>query len=302
MGAIVLAFAAIAASPPRAKTDFHEQENALYRELRSPGIAVGAKGTSRVPLPEPTMPDGLGDDAQKAIVAKIIAGIHPIEEFLRDDVEAPFVVTVAKLDPVERGTPIRRFSVWFVAHGTLDAVVEQRFRKRFANISRGEVVCQELNPSELASRKLDVKDSAIEFYTNYNIPLFDRVQLSETKHNIMTRSPESVVVASLLDPRFLDDLTYPNQWQTTHVEKNGDVVFGAPQRYTGAASYLKLTALAGPARAIFGEFHVAYTEPAGWFEGTNFMRSKIPILAREEIKGFRRELARAKRDVAAGTP
>ena len=110
------------------------------------------------------------------------------------------------------------------------------------------------------------------------------------------------MVASLLDPRFLDDLTYPNQWQTTHVEKNGDVVFGAPKRYTGAASYLKLTALAEPVGAIFGEFHVAYTEPAGWFEGTNFMRSKIPILAREEIKGFRRELARAKRDVAARTP
>jgi hypothetical protein len=290
---VALSYVETSAQAPVAVGDAHLKQNALYRELRSPGIRVGANAS--VPLPPPLMPDGLDGDRQMAVMAAVVKDSHPVEEFLRDAVDAPFVVRVFALDAVEPGSPVRRFSVAWVVYGSLDRVVEPAFRERFVRlIGRGDVELHELTDIELARRKIIVPKGQTEFYTNYNIPLFDRVQLSETKHNVQTRSSESVIIASLLDSRFLDDLIFPNTWQRVAVQGDGDVTFGAPQRYTGAASYLKLTRLAKVPNAMFGEFHVAYTEPSGWFNGTNFMSSKIPILARTEVHGLRRELSRMK--------
>src|SRR5262249_51378710 len=153
-------------------------------------------------------------------------------------------VKVLPLENPEPSAPVRHFSVAFVVHGNLDKVVEPEFRSRFAKLGRGDVEVTEISNADLVKRKITLSKTVTEFYTNYNIPLYDRLQLSETKHNMQTRSAESVVIASLLDPKFTDDLIFPNSWHAIHTESNGDLTFGAPQPYTGAASYLKLTKLA----------------------------------------------------------
>ena len=39
------------------------------------------------------------------------------------------------------------------------------------------------------------------------------------------------------------------------------------------------------------EYHVAFVEPQGWFHGTNLLRSKLPIVAQEMVRKFRRNLS-----------
>ena len=41
---------------------------------------------------------------------------------------------------------------------------------------------------------------------------------------------------------------------------------------------------------MFIEYHVAFIEPEGWFHGTNLLRSKLPIVAQEMVRKFRRNL------------
>jgi hypothetical protein len=54
---------------------------------------------------------------------------------------------------------------------------------------------------------------------------------------------------------------------------------------------VKITRLAEPAGSLFVEYHVAFAEPQGWFQGANLLRSKLPIAAQDSVRKFRRTLA-----------
>ena len=64
-----------------------------------------------------------------------------------------------------------------------------------------------------------------------------------------------------------------------------------PQPYAGLGSYVKATRLAEPAGAVFIEYHVVFAEPQGWFHGANLLRSKLPIVAQDMVRKFRRKMA-----------
>ena len=80
------------------------------------------------------------------------------------------------------------------------------------------------------------------------------------------------------------------RWQSLTVDDTGKRQTGPPEPYVGLGSYAKATRLAEPAGAIFMEYHVAFVEPQGWFHGTNLLRSKLPIVAQEMVRKFRRNL------------
>ena len=65
--------------------------------------------------------------------------------------------------------------------------------------------------------------------------------------------------------------------------------------YSDAALYLKVTRLHEPRGALFGEGHVVFTEPYGWFEGANLLRSKLPPAIQQVVRDLRRELLKAKK-------
>ncbi len=135
------------------------------------------------------------------------------------------------------------------------------------------------------------------FYTT--VMLFDRVEVSATRHALLGQTASSVVLAARVDPRFVRDAQYPNQWRTVTRNAVAALVFGKPQPYAGAGFYVKVTRLARPAEAIFVEYHSAFHEPHGWFEGENTLRAKLPLIAEHEAKQFRGRLAKASLDDAA---
>ena len=98
------------------------------------------------------------------------------------------------------------------------------------------------------------------------------------------------MAAGRVDPRFLDDPDYPNQWRPLLRDQRAEIELGAAHPFGHAGGYAKITRLIEPADGIFVECHLVYEEPYGWFDGVNLVRKKLPAMVKEKVKIFRRKL------------
>ena len=64
--------------------------------------------------------------------------------------------------------------------------------------------------------------------------------------------------------------------------------------YPGGISYTKISRLAFRPSALLVEMHGAFVEPREWFQGGPILRSKFSVVAQDQIRTLRRELARRK--------
>jgi hypothetical protein len=277
-------FLLTAAAPPE---QGHLQINPLYRELVETGVAVSAK--DRLRLRAPTMPDGLDKDAQMKIIQNL-AGDTPVEELLRKSVVAKHVFNIRdNIKPSDPQAPAYGVDIWFVAYGDLGALAKKDVNALFSS-DRKDMKGKALTTDELKERgitlgaKPDLKERYV--YTSY--PMLEKVQLGMTTYSVISQTPESLVLASNLDPRFLKDKQFPNQWQKITNDGGGNV-YGPPHPYDCTATYLKITRLHAPKGALFVEVHRVATEPKQWFNGANLLRSKLPIPIQSEVRAFRRE-------------
>ena len=62
--------------------------------------------------------------------------------------------------------------------------------------------------------------------------------------------------------------------------------------YDGAGLYMKITALAQPADAVFVECHIVGIEPQGWFNGANLLLSKLPPAIQNQVRSSRRAMGK----------
>jgi hypothetical protein len=274
--------------------------NPLFEKLQSEGVPMANGPALR--LPAPTMPDGLDAAKQRAALASIADVDRPVEALLRKSVLAPFVLKTERENVATAG---RHVDLWFVAYGDLERITSEDFLKSRTKAQekpaggaqpRGEgrlpskaVV---LSAQQLAERGLRATKSArmAESYSHATFPLFDRVLLSVTSHVVQSRNDDSALVASVLDTRFQNDREFPIFWQKLDRDINGNLVLGAKHPYQGMGSYAKITKLADPPGALFVECHAVFDEPHGWFDGVNLLRSKLPILAQENVRKFRQEI------------
>jgi hypothetical protein len=278
--ALLLAAALALAADPQAEA------NPVYRDLLKDGVAVDAK--TKLPLPAPAVPDGLEAAAQKKALVEVVASKYALEDFVRDTSVAPIVLTVRDLPGGNPQAPAKAVDAWFVVFGDLDTLTRQKFRQRLLTLGQDQVKHQQVPAAALDKRGIKTAPFALdqeEFFGHVEGKLFDKVQVEETHHVFVTRANDSLVVASVLDPRFAGDAEFPNQWRPL---KNG--VAGDPQPYEGVGRYLKVTRLAEPKGALLVEYHGVFTEPKAWFNGANLIRSKLPMLVQTEVRSLRKEL------------
>ncbi len=114
-------------------------------------------------------------------------------------------------------------------------------------------------------------------------------------HTIVTRQPDSLLAATQIDPRFAKDSDFPNHWRKISRDDEGQRHLGPAQLYGGAGGYLKITRLHEPKGALFVEYHLIYTEPKGWFNGTDPLTTKLPAIIQSEVRTFRQELKQIKK-------
>jgi hypothetical protein len=284
---MALFLALMLAAPPSAEG--HEQKNPLFRELREPGVALGAG--FRSVLPPPSMPDGLDASAQRALLEKLAGDDYPLDELLRKSPVAPHIIKIHDIRPSDPAAPAYGVDVWFVAYGDLQTLGKKDVNSYFGS-GRKEVNLRALTAEELAKHKLSPRKTADlqERYLRAVEVLLDKVQVELTSISAVSRTEESLLVATRLDQRFTGNPDLPNQWRKLERDETEDkVTLGPPHPYDCTATYLKITRLHEPKGALFVEYHRVSTEPKEWFGGANLLRSKLPILIQSEVRSFRRE-------------
>jgi hypothetical protein len=274
---------------PAAPAKDDTQENALYKSLLEPGLAISSGAKAK--FPEPTMPDGLDAAHQKAIIEGLINDDYSFEQFMRKSVVAPQLLKLRDVDSSNPKAPGRGIDVWFVTYGDLKALDDEKFLERLVNAGKGEGKGKELTKEELAKRKITRTDDKHESYGHIEFDFLEKVHLSATGRAVWTRSDDSVVVAGVIDPRFQGDKEYPNQWQSI-IKEGGMSKLGTAIPWSEAGFYLKITKLSAPIGALFIEQHIIFAEPTGWFDGANLLRSKLPIAVQSNVRSMRKEWAK----------
>jgi hypothetical protein len=290
---LILLSAAAEIEPPHAG-------NALFPTLLSEGITI--EGT-KLTFPNPVLHDGQSAGAQRAAL-KVVAGSEGrLDDLLRDSVAAPFVLKIHDEKGSER-TLIRRADLWFVVRADLDAIDPPEIARR---ASEDKPV--EAGNMRFASRCLgadDLKARGIEpgqreWFAHLTGRLLDRIHVETTDRAVASRSDESWVIASRTDPRFDRDERSPNRWWP--IEQNGNRESPGPAHpYAGGASYVKVSRLRVEPRALLVEAHFAFAEPRAWFNSAPILRSKMGLIAQDQIRRLRRELAeRLKEETGKGS-
>jgi hypothetical protein len=274
-----------------------EAANPLAESL----IHDGVKFTSgeAVCLPAPSMADGLDAGGQRDVMAKVAAK-YTLEQFLRDSPVTPFPM---KIEPVKNAGGQRigqRVDIWFVAYGDLAALLDKRLLDglmsigKSANASFGKP--HSLTDAELLKReiKVDGPDGSKQTFVWFAVPILEKVELSGVNHQVLVKSGNSILAASVLDPRFTGDAEFPNQWKELVRDPDGKLIPGKARPYTGSGQYIKVTPLVTsegkPGGALFVEAHLVFHEPKEWFGGANLLGSKLPLALQDSVRDFRRAM------------
>jgi hypothetical protein len=273
--------------------------NLVFNELLEKGVAMS--DGAMVKLPPPILADGLDAAAQMAALTKVADARSPFEELVKKSYYAPVVVKVRTAKSAkDEGPAVRAIDLWFVAHGDWDVLtskdfLESAFKTKEEGNSRVVVQLGLLTDKEMAARKLSatVKDNCEERFVYATFRLFERVELSATRFSVLTRGKDSILAAARVDPRFLKDPDYPNQWRPLLRDEQAEIKPGPAQPFNHAGGYAKITRLLKPADGVLVECHLVYEEPYGWFDGNNLVKQKVPVMVGEKVKTFRRKLTLA---------
>jgi hypothetical protein len=268
------------------------EENSVYNDLVERGIAVG---DSAVKLPEPSLSPEADAKEQTEVIRRVSEKKYDYDQFVRKSPVAPFMLEINTVG-AEGGDRVQKIDLWFVAYGKLDAVSDEDMLGQIAGggsrSEKGE--SEQLTDEELRERdsKVESSDNRRESYYHTDAPLLDKVQISGIGHGVTTRTSNSILAASLLDPHFVDDAKYPNRWRPILREPSGKTRLGEPHPYVGFGGYCQVVALKEPKGGLFFECHMAINEPHGWFNGENLLRSKLPIVMNDNVRTLRRKLAK----------
>ena len=267
-------------------------QNTVFNDLVANGIAVD---DSFVKLPEPSMSPEADAKEQTEVVRQVSSKKYKYDEFIRKSPVAPFMLEINTVGK-SGADRVQKVDLWFVAYGKLDSVTDEELLGQIAGSgSRSEKgESESLTDDELHERQLKVEstDDRRESYYHTDAPLLDKVQISGIGHGVTTRGPKSILAASVLDPRFIDDAKYPNRWQPILREPSGKTKRGEPHPYAGFGGYCQVVELQESKGALFFEIHIAINEPHAWFNGENLLRSKLPIIMNDNVRTLRRKLAK----------
>ncbi|HJT36495.1 MAG TPA: hypothetical protein VJ783_31015 [Pirellulales bacterium] len=306
--------------PSIASAGDSEIANPLFRQLVERGIEAGTSARA-VKLAEPSLADGLSGPEQKQAIERLVSKKYSYDQFVRKSAVAPFQLEIhspgdggqqlgkspTNNDGLEGHLPkgteekkagrVQQIDLWFVAYGTLQTVSDKNLLGELAGGNRSSQARSEtLTDDELRKRELHVSDldDFKESYFRIELPVLDKVQVSGITHATITRSDGGAVAAALLDPGLADDADYPARWRPILRGGSGKTTLGEPRAYAGLGGYCRVTELQEPAGAMFIECHLIFDEPHGWFNGTNLLRSKLPLVVQDSVRTFRRKLADAK--------
>ena len=268
--------------------DVHRERNPVFRELLEVGVTSGDLTQQ---LPPPTLPDGLSDKEQIAVIEELGGTRYPFDKLTRKSVVAPNIIRVPRVPQSDAAAPLRTVDFWFVVFADLDAVADPDVLARLLGTQQDEGRAHGLTTEELAARGIVIVDDTVdqEAFGHLVYDLLGKVRISATGRSFWSRSDESIVAAVNVDRRFLEDDEFPNRWR--RIERGGqERAFGPPHAYDGLGFYIKITRMHQPDGALLFEFHLVFAEPVAWFRGTNQLGAKFPAIVQSQVRAARREM------------
>jgi hypothetical protein len=286
--------------------------NTIFTDLLQRGVPFG--GSFRR-LPTPTLVDGLTAPQQQQAIGAILArkpSRPTYQAFTEDKLNAPYVMFIDDLTPPFGGgnQPGHSIDLWFVVWGKLDAITDPKFLKQQFQPDANDRI-DVLKPNELPMGVQPQKIAGVgEWFVHGQFMILSadkRVKVHATAHTMETTTNDSGTVAAIIDQRFNQNPTFPNEWRPVLRDANGQIrldakgqpLLGGPSPYVSAGGYLKATKLIQPAGALLVEYHLVYDEPVGWFGGKNLLSPKLNAKAEDDVRMFRRKVIAASKETTA---
>ena len=272
-------------------------DDPVFKELLEVGVEVSPG--QRVKLPPPTL-TGSATAEQQQQALRDAAANHSLAEFTRKSAVTPFTLKMESLTDSEGRRYAQTVDVWFIAYGQLETLRDRQLLEELASAASQQADSaiaprsELLAPALLQQAGLELKESAQEreVFATFAAPLLDRVLVSGVVHSWQHFGSAEITASGILDARFDRQAGLSNCWQSIEDRAGEEPTLGAAAPYSGFGGYLRATALQEPAGALLIEAHVVFHEPEGWFRGANLLRSKLPIALQDQIRTFRRKLAK----------
>jgi len=247
-----------------------------------------------VRLDPPTLRDDMTAGQQRAALVAVAGSKGKADDLLRDSVSAGHVLKIKDLHTTGP-TIVRGVDLWFAVRADLDAIDPADALGKARGGKPVEAGNMRFDARELTAvevKDLDLKPpaGAQQWFLKTDGRLLDRIGFGSTDRLLATRGEGSRLIASsTLGGLVVEGTPLAGTWKD--VSRPTD----APKPYAGGMGYAKLSALKGYPGVVLVESHAAFSEPRGWFDGAPILRSKIGLVAQDQVRSLRRELANPKR-------
>jgi hypothetical protein len=283
----------VSGQPPSEGIEAEHQANFVYQSLRTDGLKVAG---AHVSFPAPMHVDGMSADLEREALNKLAGSKSRAAELTRDSVSAPMILKVRDEGAGNAGA-IRVADLRFLVHARLGDIDPARAEGELSegrSVEAGNMkfTSARLDEQALAARGIKAREGSeppLTWYVHMTGHLLDRIAVEATDRVTATRSSGSWVIAARTDPKFDGDREFPNRWR--RLARSGASEETKPaERFSGGASYVKISELKSVPGALLVEAHFAFFEPRAWFDGAPILRSKIGVVAQDRIRSLRREL------------
>ena len=262
-----------------------------------PAADLGGRGVELVPgtfvpLPDPVL---RLDVVPSAVDLEELSGPAGWERFAAAAATAPVTVAIepASADGVRVGHRVRTAFTLRAPLETLRA--NEALRRSLGSGEDGKgSTARPLTAEEL--REAGITAAAGEQLVRVELLLLNRVMIRGVVRAVSTEHPDGLEVAWQFDPRLRDHATWRATWSRIEENDLGSRVEGPPQPYQGSSGIVAIRRLAVEAGVdlLVVESRAVIGEPEAWFQGSNLLRSKMPLAAQEGVRTLRRRLAAAR--------
>ncbi len=234
------------------------------------------------------------DVAQAPDDLRALAGAAEWERFATDSPTAPVTVVIEPF--TADGTRLaHKVHTAFTLHAPLERLREdETLRKSLGteDDSKGSTA-RPLTDEEVREAGLAIDSNGRDKLVYLEIPLLNRVTIRGVVRAVATEHPDGVELAWQFDPRLREHPRWRATWTRLEENELGARVEGQPQPYRGCGGIIAARKLAtdGGVDLVVVESRMVLGEPEAWFQGSNLLRSKIPLTTQEGVRSVRRRLA-----------
>ncbi|QDV45938.1 hypothetical protein Enr13x_58420 [Stieleria neptunia] len=236
-------------------------------------------GDQSVTLAEPTLGPDLDADAQQRRITPLLRGLS-FSQFARDSVVAPVRIYLRYITNDAGDRLGHDVHVVFIIHESLQSFSDQDIARRLSGEVADETAATSPDVADVPAetlQSLGIDDAGPQVrYRKLDFELLDKVRLT----GLLRIAQRSSATQNRIDISLVE--AFDNRWQAT----DGRGVGG---EYSGFRGWLTATSLEGM-DAVFVEARFVMAEPEQWFAGSNYVRSKLPLVLQEAARNLRRRL------------